>query len=70
MTKNPSATAAIAALRKAGLTDRMAGKIPGGDIRVLLTHASEAEDAVRVLTARFPGATVWAEDALTVRISA
>jgi hypothetical protein len=68
MTKNPSANAAIHALRKAGVKDRLAGKIPGGSIRVLIYRPDECEKAVEVLAARFPEATVYAEDSLTVRI--
>ena len=69
MTKTPSANAAIAALRKVGVADRLAAKIPGGDIRVLLVHSAQIDAAVAALAARFPDAVVSAEDSLTVQIT-
>ncbi len=62
-----SGVSADAALRKAGVPCRMAGKIPGGDVRALVSPATVAE-AVRVLAARFPAAHVFEEDSYTVRI--
>lgn len=65
-----SAVAADAALRKAGVHCRLAGKIPGGDVRCLVEPAG-VEAAIRALSARWPSATVVDEDGdgYTVRIT-
>lgn len=65
-----SAVAADAALRKAGIHCRLAGKIPGGDVRCLI-EPENAAAAVATLSARWPSATVVDEDGdgYTVRIT-
>jgi hypothetical protein len=68
MSNSPSAAAANAALRKAGMRTRLTGKIPGGNIRCLLMLPTDALDAVKVLSARFPMATVFVESEYTVTI--